>query len=366
MKKNLGRVLSLLFFFVSLEASMYSWNTYVNKKEPYVNESIYLKFTCEFDDNGELFIIDFEPRSTEFYEIYLLSKGEKLKEGKRINSFEYILKPKVAQNIEISLEATMKQTTMESIVDNTTNHYDDTKFDSIHKKTLVKMERIKLNVLKTPKTLIGDFSIQVTKDNAAVKAYEPYHLDVEISGEGNFEALKSIEYDIKNVKTFTQKPIQKTTLTKDGYKGVWSQKFAFVSDSNFKIPLKKIEYFNASLGEVHTLNIDSIDVNVNRAYKKAELLDAVEEKGTFNREYLYFLFIFIAGFLAGKIKLHEKKLSRAKQGFIDKVNKAKSINEVSMIVIMSDEKKFASIVENIEENKSQSLSQIKKMVTKLV
>ena len=367
MKRNLGRfVFTLLFLCINGGASTYKWSAFVAKEKAYVGEAVYVKYLCEFDDNGELYIIDFKPQSTDVYDFTLLTKSEKLTDGKRINSYEYILEPKAAQNLQITLEATMKKTSIESIVDNTTNHYDDTKFDSIHQKTVLKMQMISLEVLDAPKKLLGDFALQVKKDEPSVKAYEPYHLDVTLIGEGNFDAIKSLDFDVKNVKVFTQEPIKKIDLDKDGYKGEWTQKFAFISSGDFTIPAKKIQYFNTLTQSVKSLQIDSIDVKVQKAYKKAELLDDGEDELVFDATYIYYFLTLLGGFLVGKINFTAQKLSIKNEKFISKVKAASSLDALSMLLILNDEKKFHSLLSQIDSGEVSSLKEAKKLIIKSV
>lgn len=368
MRKSLGSFLLLLILLsFAAHASTYKWSTFVSKDKVYVGETVYIKYLCEFDDNAQLYIIDFEPRSNDLYDLVLLSKDEQLKDGKRRNSYEYILKPKIAQTLKVQLEASMKLTSLDSIVDNTTNHYDDTKFDSIHETTVVKMEQISLEVLNPLKELVGKFELQLKKDKSKIKAYEPYHLDITFSGQGNFDAMKALEFDITNVKTFAQKPIKNVSLDKDGYKGTWTQKFAFVSGEDFIIPSKKIEYFDEDLQKIQILETEAIKVTVNKAYKKSELLDEVEEDPfvSFVRasiDYLYYLAIFLTGFLIGKINFKVKKLSTKDEAFITKLKATKSLDELSMLLILDNEKKFSDILSSIDSKELTSLAQAKKLL----
>ena len=367
MKRNLGRfVFTLLFLCINGGASTYKWSAFVAKEKAYVGEAVYVKYLCEFDDNGELYIIDFKPQSTDLYDFILLTKSEKLLDGKRINSYEYILEPKSAQTLEIILEATMKKTSLESIVDNTTNHYDDTKFDSIHQKTVVKMQKISLEVLDAPKKLFGDFTLQVKKDEPSVKAYEPYHLDVVFMGKGNFDAIKNLDFDVKNVKVFTQEPIKKIDLNKDGYKGEWTQKFAFVGAEDFTIPAKKVKYFNTRSQSIEVLHIDSIDVKVQKAYKKAELLDDGEDEFVFDFTYVYYFLTLLSGFLVGKINFTSQKLSSENEKFISKVKATKSLDALSMLLILNNEKKFHTMLSQIDLGEISSLKEAKKLIIKSV
>lgn len=367
MRKSLGSFLLLsILFSLSVYASTYKWSSFALTKKAYVGEAIYVKYLCEFDDDGQLYIIDFEPRSSDLYDVILLKKDEKLRNGKRINTYEYILKARLAQKLDVVMEATMKETSLDSIVNNTTNHYDDTKFDSIHKKTIVKMKKITFDILDAPKKLLGSFELQVKKDKPSTKAYEPYHLDVTLLGQGNFDAMKDLVFDIENVKIFTQKPIKNIRLDENGYQGTWTQKFAFVSAKDFKIPSKSIEYFDTHSQKIEVLAIEATDVEVQAGYKKSELLDEDEEEVSFDLKYLYYLLTLIAGFLVGNIKFRVKRVNTESQTFIRKVKETKSLDALSMLLILTNEKKFKDILSVVDAGEVKSLKQVKKMIIKLV
>ena len=360
MKRNLGSILVLLLVFLHTSLYAYEWSTFISKKEAFVNENIYLKYTCKYEDRGELYTIDFNPIiDTQKYELTLLNKSDTFLDGKKTTTYEYIAKVKKVGQIVFDLSVTMKKTSMESIVYGSGSRDDDRGDDSFIRES-VHLEKQKLNVKKAPALILGNFTINVKEDDKNVKAYEPYHLDVNISGEGNFENIQPIEYKIDGVKIFSQKPILEVIPTSEGYKGQWTQKFAFVGNKDFTIPAVTMEYYDSTLKR---LDIHKIDVKVEQAYTKEELLDAKKDTWEFDSKYMYYFLCFIAGFLVAKIKFKKKSQDSKEDAFINKVKSVNSINELNVLLILTDRLKYENIVSS---QKNTTLQQKKKEVLKML
>ncbi|MDO9267414.1 MAG: hypothetical protein Q7U00_10065 [Sulfurimonas sp.] len=364
MKKNLGRAVlaMLIFLHVEIFASTYTWNATSNKTTAYVNEPIYLKYICEFSDSAELFIIDFNIAGDyEKYRVKNLRENQSIVDGKKINSYEFVAYAKKAGEIKFDFEAVMKQTNKES-VENMVIGRDNMKKGEFVKKT-VKQKILTAEIKETNSTLVGEFSIDIKKNEPRVKAYEPYHMQIIIKGNGNFEDLKPLSFNIEGVKVFAGEVEQKHELNENGQSGEWSQKFAFVSEKDFKIPEVKIEYLNLREQKIDSLLLDSVDVSVEKGFAKEELLDKADDKSfKFNYNYLYGILIFIGGFLAAKIKIKSSKTTKNKKElFHQKIDEAKSLEELMIVLAVSDSKRYENIIIDIERKKLTSLKGAKKM-----
>lgn len=362
MSKNLGKFLLLsLLFCVELFATTYKWSAYSSKKEAYIDEAIYLKYVCEFSDIAELYSIDFNPMTeNEKYSLKLLSEETKIKNGKRLSSYEFVAFVKEPMVIDFSFDVLMKKTTQDSI-DNTVLGRDNVEKEEFTTKH-IKLESLKVQVEETNSSLLGDFTLIVESDKTNIKAYEPYHLKITIQGRGDFQALKPIEFKIDGVKVFQDKPIEDLKLTKDGYEGSWNQSFAFTSEKDFKIPDVKIEYFDIKTKSLKSMVVKSISVKVSPAFEKEELLDKEPDKWKFNFDFIYYILTFIAGFLVAKIKFKKKLHNSKHEVFIQKVKNAKSLNELSMLLILEDSTRYKNLISDIESKKVCSLSDAKRYV----
>lgn len=79
---------------------------------------------------------------------------------------------------------------------------------------------------------------------------------------------------------------------------------------------------------------------------------------------MYYLFIFITGFLVGKINFETKKLSTKDEEFIRKVKASTSLNELSMLLILDNEKKFSDILSSIDSKELTSIVEAKKILVR--
>lgn len=364
MKKHLGRVFLILFILLHVEtfASTYTWSAYSDKKSAYINEAVYLKYVCSFSDASELYTIEFNPAG-EYKKFILknLKQDESIIDGKRVNTYEFVAFAKSAGRIDFDFEALMKKTTKDSI-ENTVIGRDNVQKEEFTKK-IIKQKSLSLDVKETNSSLVGEFIVEVKKDEPKIKEYEPYHLHVKIKGIGDFESLRPLKFKIDGVKVFESKAQGKWELGKNGEVGEWDQRFAFVSDKNFTIPTIKIEYFDLKDKKLDEMSVDATTVEVEKGFDKKELLDKDEQKDTFkfDLKYIYYLLFFAAGFLAAKIKIKKPNVApKSLEGLEEKVKKAKSLEELMMILALWDSKKYHSLIIDIEQKRVISLNEAKK------
>ena len=364
MRKNLGNIsiIFLLFINLNLFASTYEWSATANRKSAFVNEAILLTYTCRFSDRSELYTIDFTPvTNNENYTIKPLSEQEQIVDGKRVNKFEYIAYVKRSGVIVFDFDMIMRKTNKDSI-ENTVLGRDNEQYEEFTS-TYLKQKSIHVDIKPSETDLVGTFELEVKQGKTDVKAYEPFSLEFIIKGIGNFEALKPLSFEIDGVKVFSQKVIQNSSLKKDGEYGVWSQKFAFVSDKNFVVPAVEFEYFDIKKESKNILRFDGVAVNTTPTYKRAELLDEEPKGFEFKKEYLFYLLTFILGFIVAKINFKQKKKLQTKQDlFFDKVNKSKSLDELSMILAIHNSQKYKEVILSIEKSELTSLKDTKKLI----
>ncbi|WP_415397967.1 hypothetical protein [Sulfurimonas sp. CS5] len=361
MRNNLGRVILILIFLnLNLIASTYKWSATANKSTAMTNEAIYLKYVCEYSDATGLYVIEFNPVvDNDEYSVEILSETEKIQDGKKINTFEFVAFVKHAGVHKFVFETTMKKTNKDSI-QNTVLGRDNSDYEEFSQK-VIKQEVISVDVKESSNELVGEFILKVKKDEQKLKAYEPYHLEIKIEGVGDFRAIKPITFNIDGVKIFSQKTIENITLTKDGYKGSWSQKFAFVGEKDFKIPKVSIEYFDLKEQKIKEMTIDAVNVEVEKAYKKEELLDAEEKGFEFNYTFLYYILTFIAGYLFAKLNFKREKNKDAKEAsFKEKIQNSKSLKKLMIVLALKDSKKYEGLILKIEKKEITSLAVIKK------
>lgn len=365
MKKNLGRLFLAVsvFMHVGLFASTYTWSSTSNKTTAYVGEPIYLKYICEFSDRAELFSIEFDPPlEHKDYSLKTLGHLQSVVDGKKVNSYEFLLFAKRAGEIKFEFEALMKETTQDSIKEMVIGR-DNVKKEEVIKKS-IKLDTLSAEIWETNSSLIGNLTLEAKHSEPKIRANEPYHLSLTIKGDGNFEAISPIALEIDGVKVFAAEVQKSLKVTPNGQSGEWNQRFAFVADRNFTIPKIEIAYFDMREKKINSLVFNPLQVTVSKGFSKEELLDKVEDKSfKFNYDYLYYLLVFILGFLVSKIEIKKEVVKKsADEEFRQKIDKAKSLQELMMILALHDPKKYEKIILDIENKNIVSLKSAKKLL----
>jgi len=360
MKKNLGKILIflLLALHVELFASTYEWSATTNKTKAYKNEAIHLRYVCKFSDRGELYTIDFNPIGAfKDYDIKLLKEETHISNGKRTSSYDFLAFVHKSGTVSFKFPTIMKKTNEDSIK-NTVLGRDNAYYEEFTKEKIYQKE-LNIEILETNSELVGDFTLNVRKDKPKVKAYEPYHMEVVIKGNGNFDAIKTMVFNIDNVKVFESEIIENIKMTKDGYSGTWSQKFAFVSEKDFEIPSFKIEYFSINDKSKKALHVEGAKIKVLKAYKKKDLLDDVDDSVKINYDFIYYILSFIAGFLVSKVKFRNtKKIDKKQEEFKQKLSKCKTMDELVFILLVTDRNKYKNIIKKIENNEYKTVKSV--------
>jgi hypothetical protein len=363
MKKNHIKILLLIFLLpLQLLSSTYEWKAFIDKERAYTNEAIYLKYVCEFSDRAELFSIEFNPvTQNEEYTLKLLRETTKVKNYKKIITYEFIVFVHKAGVREFEFEMSMQETNQDSI-ENTVIGRDNGKYEE-YEERFMKQKKLIVEVEDAKSPIVGALKMSVSKGQSEVKSLMPYNLEIQLSGNVNFDAIKAATFEIEGVKLFAQEPHETIELTKEGYKGVWSQKFAFVSEKDFSVPPFSLEYFDLLSKEIKKLEFSGVDVVVKEGYKREELLDELEEEYVLDYSYLYCFLAFVMGFLVAKIRFKRDEKNESKDElFKQKIEAAKTMDEVLFILALQNSLQYREIISQIETKELTSLKEVKKLI----
>ena len=362
MRKNPIKVLLLLLLSLGVSASTYEWSATSSKERAYTNEAIYLKYVCTFSDRAELFSVDFNPViSNDRYTIKMLSETTKIKNYKKILTYEFVAFVHKSGVQEFEFEMNMKETNQDSI-ENTVIGRDNGKYAE-YVEHRIKQKKLLVDVRDAKTPIVGEFAMKVKHGDGLVKALTPYNLEIELSGVGNFDAIQTAKFEIEGIKVFSQEPSKSIKLTKEGYRGVWSQKFAFVGERDFTIPSFSLEYLYLKSKRVKKLHFDGMQVRVKEGYKREELLDAPENTFNIDYSYIYYVLTFILGFLVSKIEFKKvKKVDSKDELFRQKIENAKTIDEILFILALQNSVKYREIIQQIEKRELSSLQEVKKLI----
>jgi len=372
MRQNRGKniVWLLLIFSSFLFASQpYEWTLKSSKSSVYVNEAVEVEYTCTFENQGYLYVIEFAPpKETAEYRLLPLGVVEKVVDGRRSDTYRYVLFPKSAGAKVFDFGALMRQTTKASIENSVIgrDNVEDYAFDDIS----VTLPTLELLVKDHQETMTGHFTLKVTLDKDSVKAYEPVHLDVHLRGVGDFDQMQDYNLSIDGVKVFSEVGEKRYRLSKDGFTGEWEQKFSLVGSTDFTIAPITLSYFDIGQQKKVTLRSKSFQVNVEEAYTQEELLDDVSEDDAsswWSWWYLNYLFTFITGVYLGRnFKGYTFKQEKV-EGFQAEVNSAKSVNILLIKLVLVDDRRYDGIINKYElKDDKTSLKSLKNEINALL
>ncbi len=371
MRPNRGRFLGLVLLFASallFGSEPYSWSLKTTKSSVYVNEAVEIEYTCRFQDQADLHVIEFTPEGeNDAYRLLPLGVIKKTTDGRRSDTYRYVLFPKTAGQKEFNFTALMRKTTKASIENSVIGR--DNVEDYSFQDTEVELPSVYLDVLAHQETMTGRFTLNVALDKNEVKAYAPVHLNVDVKGEGDFDQMQDFKLNIDGVKVFSEPGEKHYELTKNGFKGEWEQKFSLVGAESFRIEPIELSYFDIAKKERVVLRSEAFDVNVKAAYTKEELLDDVEEESSswWQWWYLNYLITFILGVVFGRnlsrFRWHEIKTD----GAASEITACKSVNCVLTKLVIDGDPRYEPLIQKYEAlGKKASLKELKRELNSLI
>ncbi len=348
MKRILG---SLLLLTLSLWAeSVYHWDVSLSQNRLYLNEATTLSMKCTFEKEGKHDDVEFVPPVDSGFDFKLLSEKRHFEGEKQVLRYEYLLFATKIGNLSLKLEPIMLFTS-QSAIDNVIIGRDNVN-DLEVEKAKAEIRALSVIVKPTQSALTGQLRLKDSSDIQEVSAYEPTHLEIKISGEGNLQALEPIVFEINDVQVFSDDPETNFILTSKGYKGEWVQRFAFVSAKDFTIPSIKIKYFDSLSKSEKSLSTQVIKIKVkSKGIKREDLIDKTDSPSSkidllAYVDYLYFLLTFIAGFIVAKLVKLPSPSQSFKKG--EKIKKAKTEKELLEILMACDKNLFSKEINELE------------------
>ena len=371
MRPNRGRFLGLVLLFIStlLFADVpYTWSLKTSKSSVYVNEAVEIEYTCTFNDQAYLHVIEFTPEhETAGYRLLPLGVVEKTTDGRRSDTYRYVLFPKEAGQKAFAFTALMRKTTKASIENSVIGR--DNVEDYSFQDSEVALPTVQLTVVGHQEKMTGRFMLDVTLDKREVKAYEPVHLDIQVSGEGDFDQMQDFQLMIDGVKVFSEPGEKHYTLTKTGFKGTWEQKFSLVGAADFNIKPIELSYFDIAKKERVVLRSETFNVTVQEAYSREELLDDVEDEHSswWSWWYLNYLFTFLTGAAVCRYLSKVEWRSKQPEGFEAEVDASVSVKSLLTKLVLQEDLRYEAIIAKYEAlGERASLTALKKEIKSLL
>lgn len=349
MKRSLGKILFLWITAVGQLWGAYQWSVLEAPKTLVVGQSGVIRYECRFDSSAAEYSIKLKLDNSPSYKASILTEHNAVVGGKRIETFDVLITPKISGAIKVQTEAAVCFTGLGAVENTVLGRDNLSKNDIIEEKVI--LPSIALVANKNTMALTGKLMFEVRSDARTVRAHEPFHLSVIVRGSGNLDEMTPYELNISGVKVFAEFPQKSLTPSAQGFEGEVSQEFALVAEKSYTIEPLSLRYFDTAKNKIVTLKSKPIYVEVGEGYELSSLLDVPEinDDGTLKRYALYLFFIgFGVGLNEALHRLWNHRPVRKKRYFW---NTASTASELVRILSLSGEKCFDEVIRALEEGK---------------
>ena len=350
MKRNLGKILFLWIIAAGQVWGAYQWSVLDAPKSLVVGQSGVIRYQCRFDSSAGDYTIEFKPASGAMYKASLLTQKDQIIEGKRLQTFDVLIVPKQAGEIDIGFEALIRHTTFASIENATIGRDNVKKYDFSDEN--VHLPPVTIHAQENREVLTGKLTLEVHSDARMVRAHEPFHLSVIVRGEGNLDEVTPYELTIGGVKVFSE-PLQKSlTPSAQGFEGEVSQEFALVAGESYTIGSFYLSYFDTGKNKIVRLKSKPVYVEVGEGYELSSLLDApdINDYGTLKKYALALFFIALGvGLNEGMRWLWKHRPRKRKKYFWEK---SATKTELIQLLSLSGDKRYDEVIRLLEEGKA--------------
>ena len=376
MKHNRGNMplsfyLSVFLLLLSstlLCASDFSYKINVNKKTPYVKESVVVTVDLNQTNHDIVLLFDFDLKKSKDYTFRRLNVEEIDAYHAVQIRYTYLLYPLREGTVDINFKLTQKATTDESIAYSFSGDRDNVK-GLVTTNTAIELPALQLQVKALPKKtqLVGDFSLDFECNKYKAEPFEPIPIQVHIKGRGYPPLLDTVLPKEGNFTRFTESPRIKSHVTTEGTNSIVTYTMALSHDTNFTLMPIAIQAFNPTLGKPYTLKIPKQKFTIHPVDTKT-LVDNIDSPQPLHIDFSWievffgYLIVFIAGYLSALTwKSKSKKSKKEEDPLKSKIQHAKTDKQLLQILLSHDVERFKSVIKKLEGTEdSISLHTLKK------
>lgn len=241
---------------------------------------------------------------------------------------------------------------------------------------------IKVLPLPTAAQTIGSFTFDAVVDKTSSDEKNAVNLTLAINGTGNVEDIEPFELQVPHALVYDEKP-KRTSKTVNGkVKGLFTQKFAIVSDENYTIPALHFSYFDKKKKKLITLATKPISITiiptatapssehvfVEKASSKAPQEKSTAVVGSYKWYELTGILVLgmMLGYLLRGIKFRGKRTKKTPKKTINASDKKAMLQ--SFLPYASKNEQAALMVKDLEEAiyKNKTVQHSKKEMVKLL
>ncbi|MCX6073504.1 MAG: hypothetical protein NTY39_04215 [Campylobacterales bacterium] len=363
MKRNLGKIVFLWFINTTLAwGTTYQWSVLEQPTSLRVNQSGMVRYACTYDGSASEYSIKMQFVENSNYTASILSQEDKIIHGKRMQTVNVLITPKVAGDFDLKANAIVSFTSLGAIENTVLGRDNVGKNDVVE--TKVALPSVKIHADENSMALTGKMSLEAHVDQPSVRGYEPLHLTIRVKGSGNLDQFIPYELNISGVKVFAELPQKSISPSSVGYEGEIVQEFALVARESYTIPPFSLSFFDTDKKQVVKLQTKQIGVEVGESYDPSSLLDRPKVGDTTAlKQYGIYVVLVVFGILLGEMarRLWKHRPRRKIKHFWDS---AKSTKELIMLLSLSGEKRFDEVIAALEEG-TMSLGEGKRRLKEL-
>lgn len=364
MRRSLGKAVILTVLLPLLGwGATYQWHLLKSPSSLHVGQSALIQYECVFEGRAEEYSIKLNLKENPLYSIRILNQQDQVFKGNRVNTFNLLITPKRSGLLDIRLDGTVEYVSAGSI-DYTAHLGRDnvSQRDVIVTKTVLPPFTFDARSNTVP--LVGNITMRVETDRTEVRAHEPLHMSLILSGSGSLDRFRTYELVIPGVKIFSETPQYSLEPSREGYTGEVRQEFALVADRGYTIPPVVLNIFDTALSQSKILRSDPIKVEISEGYDPLSLLDPpnIGDKAAWKRYGMYVLLIASGAILGevGRVLWKHRPRKKAKRFW----DGAKTKKELVLMLALRGEKRYDPVIAALESD-SIGLREAKKKLSTL-
>ena len=357
MKTNRGNLVVIFFlvFIPFLQAEDFNYTLSVDNKQPFVKEAIVLKVDFSQTNHDIVLMFDFDILKSDSYDFKRFHASENDTHHNTKASYSYLLYPLKDGDLDVKFKLTKKVTTDASVAYSFSGDRDNVK-GLVTTDTKINLPPLKLYVKKLPsKTmLVGDFKLAYNIKKKQALAYEPINMQVTIKGKGYQPKFEQFPLVGKDFKLFSDKPLSTMGIVDNAINSKTTYSLALSATKSFTLNEVSIKTFNPKTKTTYFLTIPKQDFEITQLEKK-ELVDKVDnpkEEQSYLKPFLYFVFVFLAGFISGYFfKFKKEKLTKKiKEDIKIKKYNCRTKKALHKMLLLNNDKKYERVIKECEKS----------------
>ena len=355
MKINLGNILIILFLLSILSnADDFNYNLSVDNKNPFIKEAVVIKIDFQQTNPNIVLMFDFDILKSDNYNFKRLHAREDDIHHDTKASYTYLLYPLKDGNLDVEFKLIKKVTTDESVAYSFSGDRDNVK-GLVTTDTKINIIPLKLHVKKlhTKTMLVGDFKLEYSIQKKQALAYEPINMQVTIKGKGYPPKFKQFPLVDNNFKLFRDKPLSTIDIVDNYINSKTTYSLALSAIKSFTFNEVSIKAFNPKTNTTYFLMIPKQTFDITKLEKK-ELVDKIDnpkKKQNYLKAFLYFLVIFLAGFISGyffKLKI-KKQIADTKKDIKIKKHNCRTKEALHKMLLSNNDNKYKKVIKECEK-----------------